>query len=98
MKKFLSIRFLITLIISSLVFSGIETLLDDLFEIELDNVLTFGGVGFIVLLGLKFHIFCCVIPVAISTLLCVRRKHNHCDCEHDHSSQKDLRTTQRETK
>ena len=64
MKKLLSIRFLITLVISFLAFSGIEKLLDALFGIELDNVLSFGGVGFVILLGLKFHIFCCVIPVS----------------------------------
>lgn len=84
MKKFLSIRFMITLVVSFFAFSGIEKLLDALFGIELDNALSFGGVGFVVLLGLKFHIFCCVIPVAVSTLLCIRKKRNHCTCEHDH--------------
>lgn len=85
MKKLLSIRFLVTLMISFLVFSGLERLLDVLFGISLDNLLTFGGIGFVVLMGLKFHVFCCIIPTAISTLLCIRRRHNHCDCKHDHS-------------
>lgn len=84
MKKLLTIRFLITLVVSFLVFNGLELLLDKVFNIDLHHTLSFGGIGTIVIVGLKFHIFCCVLPTAISTFICARKKHDHCNCNHDH--------------
>lgn len=80
MKKILSLNFLIYLIISFFIFSGIEQIFDKIFGIDLHHIISFGGVGTIILLGFKFHVFCCIIPAAVSTLICVKKKHSHCNC------------------
>jgi len=70
---------LIILIISFLAFEGIEHLLHEFFNIDLEHLLAFGGVGTVILFGFKFHIFCCAIPATIAAFLCARKKHDHCE-------------------
>ena len=77
-KKFISIRFVLTLLISYLVFSGIELLIDRAFHVDLHHILAMGGVGTVIILGFKLHLFCCVLPAAVSAAWCARRKHRHC--------------------
>jgi len=77
--------FIIILIISFLAFEGIEHLLHELFDIDLEHLLAFGGVGTVVLFGFKFHIFCCAIPATFAAFMCARKKHDHCDHkDHEH--------------
>ena len=80
MKKVLN--FIFILLVSFLAFDGLEHLLELHFGIDLHHLLSFGGVGTLIILGFKFHILCCGVPMLISTLICVRKRHKH--CEHDH--------------
>jgi len=77
--------FILTLIISFLAFEGIEHLLHEFFDIDLEHILAFGGVGTVMLFGFKFHIFCCAIPATFAAFMCARKKHDHCDHKnHNH--------------
>lgn len=76
-------NFIITVITSFLCFEGIEKLVQIFFGIDFGNILAFGGVGTIILLGFKFHIFCCILPMAISTWICTRTSHKHCKHKHE---------------
>ena len=96
LKRFLSKEFLITFVITYLILEGIEALVTDIFQIDLAHLGTlfglniglspfFTSLGFVVVLGFKFHILCCIIPTTITTLVCIRKdKHKCTDC-HDHS-------------
>lgn len=85
MRKFLTKEFLITLIISFLAFEGVEHLLHEFFDIDLANLLSFGGVGTIILFGFKLHIICCAIPAIGTTLYCAHKNHSH--CKHNHKGE-----------
>lgn len=86
-KMFLQKRFWIALVISTLLFQGLESFLELVFDIHLDHLLAFGGgVGFIVIYGLKFHILCCIIPTMMATLVCLRKGKHNCS-DHHHSSE-----------
>jgi len=75
--------FIITLVLSILLFEGIEHLLEELFNINLNHYLSGFGLGAVVLWGFKLHIICCVVPAAFSALV-AHRKQEHCDhCDHD---------------
>ena len=85
MKKIVSWKFLATLIISFLAFEGLESLIHEWFSVDLHSLLAFGGMGTILILGFKFHIFCCVLPTLFATLACTNRgRHCSCDLEHEH--------------
>lgn len=79
MKKLGKVKsFIITFVISLLIFEGIEHLLLDLFNIDLESYLTIGGLGFIILWGFKFHIICCIIPAGVAAFMSHRERHS-CD-------------------
>lgn len=80
------LNFLLILVVTSLIFEGIEHLLHEFWDIHLDHYLTFGGVGFVVLWGFKFHVFCCLIPAAITTLICIKTNKECCDHNHTEES------------
>lgn len=76
--------FIFVLIVSFLAFKGLETYIEEWFNVDLHHTLELGGVGTVIILGFKFHIFCCAIPAIVSTLFCIRKSRKH--CEHDHES------------
>ena len=84
MKHLFTKQFLITLVISFLVFEGVEHLVHELFHIDLEHTLALGGLGVWVVLGFKFHVLCCAIPALGSALYCTYKNHRH--CRHNHSS------------
>lgn len=61
MKQFKNL--FVTILISFLVFNGIELFIDKVFHIDLHHLLSFGGIGTIIIIGFKFHIFCCILPM-----------------------------------
>lgn len=83
MKKFLSWKFLVTLIISFLVFEGLEHLIHELFNIDLEHYLSLGGAGIWLILGLKFHVICCAIPMLGATIYCTHKGQKHCNHDHE---------------
>lgn len=78
MKKFLSWQFLVTLILSILVFEGLEHMIEHIFGYSLAHTLSFGGVGVWLVLGFKFHIFCHVLP-AIGGIVFHTLRHKKCE-------------------
>jgi len=76
------IRFLIFFAISFLLIEGIEHILHEVFDIHMNGWFSWGGLGVIILFGFKFHMICCVIPSIIAAILCIKKRHKHCD--HDH--------------
>jgi hypothetical protein len=79
-KKFF--HFIFVLAVSILAFRGLDAYLHDWFGLCIEGLLTFGGVGVVLIFGFKFHVFCCLIPAAISSFICVKKKHNHEHCNH----------------
>lgn len=90
LKIFLQKKFWIALIISILLFQGIETFLEEIFGLSLDHYLALGGgVGFVVIYGFKFHILCCLIPTLMATLVCLKQGKYRCsDCHHTPDEEK----------
>jgi hypothetical protein len=80
MKRILN--FIFILIVSFLAFDGLEHLVDLYFKIDLHHILSLGGIGTAIILGFKFHIFCCAVPAIVSTIFCIRKRQKH--CAHDH--------------
>lgn len=74
-------KFFITFVISFIVFYLIEHGISILFDIDIDNLEVgwLGWLGFIILYGFKFHIFCCLIPLLFTTYKCRHKK-----CKHEH--------------
>jgi len=83
-RIFFQKKFWIALVLSILLFQGLETFLEEVFGLNLDHYLAFGGgIGFVIIYGFKFHILCCLIPTLMATLLCLKRgKHKCSDCHH----------------
>jgi hypothetical protein len=71
-------RFLGVFAVSFLALEGLEHLLHEWFEWDLKHRLSFGGVGVVIIYGLKFHVFCCVVPALLSALACIRKRGRHC--------------------
>lgn len=76
-------NFIFILVVSFLAFDGLEHLLELHFGIDLHHLLSFGGVGTLLILGFKFHIFCCVLPMLLSTIFCIRKRQKHCAHNHE---------------
>ena len=74
-------KFLITFVLSFIAFYLLEHLVSYVFDIDIDNLEVgwLGWLGFIILYGFKFHIFCCLIPLLFTTYKCRHKK-----CEHEH--------------
>lgn len=76
-------KFILTFIISFIIFYVIEHLVSYLFNINIDNLELgwLGWLGFIILYGFKFHIFCCLIPLIFTSYKCRHKKckHEHCN-------------------
>lgn len=78
-------KFLITFVLSFIAFYLLEHLVSYVFDIDVDNLEVgwLGWLGFIILYGFKFHIFCCLIPLLFTTYKCRHKK-----CEHEHCKTK----------
>ncbi len=74
-------KFLITFVLSFIAFYLLEHLVSYVFDIDIDNLEVgwLGWLGFIILYGFKFHIFCCLIPLLFTTYKCRHKK-----CKHEH--------------
>lgn len=83
MKNKKSIKnFLIIFIVSFIAMEIIEFCIFEMFNIDIHQ-LEWGWLGFIILYGFKYHIFCCLIPIIWTGYKC---RHNNCvheHCDHD---------------
>jgi len=79
-------NFIFILLVSFLAFAGIEHLIELWFGVDLHHILAFGGIGTAIILGFKFHIFCCALPMLISTIVCIYKRHKHCEHNHEGNS------------
>jgi hypothetical protein len=75
-------KFIITFVLSFILFYLLEHLISHIFNIDL-HTLDFGWLGwfgFIFVYGMKFHIFCCLIPLIITSYKCRHKKCDHEQC------------------
>lgn len=75
-------KFLKVFIISFLILELIEFGLFSMFDIDLHQ-LEWGWIGFVIIYGFKYHIFCCLIPAIWTGYKC-----RHKSCEHEHCEHK----------
>jgi len=75
------IKFIIIFILTFLLMEGIELGIEYFFNIDLHE-LKWGWVGFIIVYGFKYHIFCCLIPAIWAGYKCRHKKCEHEYCEH----------------
>jgi biotin transporter BioY len=78
-KSFL--RFMKVFIISLVIMEILEHSFEYFFGIPDLVQFEWGWLAFIVVYGLKFHVFCCIIPAVWTTYRC-RHKKNKCNHEH----------------
>jgi len=75
------IKFIIIFILTFLLMEGIELGIEYFFNIDLHE-LKWGWVGFIIVYGFKYHIFCCLVPAIWTGYKCRHKKCEHEYCEH----------------
>jgi hypothetical protein len=75
------IKFIIIFILTFLLMEGIELGIEYFFNIDLHE-LKWGWVGFIIVYGFKYHIFCCLVPAIWAGYKCRHKKCEHEYCEH----------------
>lgn len=75
------IKFIIIFILTFLLMEGIELGIEYFFNIDLHE-LKWGWVGFIIVYGFKYHIFCCLVPSIWAGYKCRHKKCEHEYCEH----------------
>ena len=73
------LKFMMIFILSFILMESIERLASFYFKIDLHN-LKWGWIGFIIIYGFKFHIFCCILPAIWATYKCKHKKCNHDHC------------------
>jgi len=81
MKNKTVIRFLIIFVISFFIMEGIELSIEKIFNINLHG-LKWGWIGFIIIYGFKYHVFCCLLPAIWAGYKCRHKKCKHEYCEH----------------
>ena len=74
------INFIFVFIISFIIMEIIEHVAFNYFNINLSN-LKYGWIGFMIIYGFKFHIFCCILPGLFTAYKCRHKKCKHCDHE-----------------
>lgn len=76
-------KFTITFIASFIILYLIEYLLYHFLGVDLDTLELgwLGWLGFIITYGFKLHIFCCLIPLIITSYKCRHKKCDHKHCE-----------------
>jgi hypothetical protein len=82
-NKKLIIRFITVFIISFIIMEIIEKSIEYFFNVDMHN-LKWGWLGFLVIYGFKWHIFCCLIPAIWASYKCRHKKckHDYCDAVH----------------
>ena len=75
------LKFITIFIISFIILEIVERVFGYFFHIDLHN-LKWGWIGFIIIYGFKFHIFCCVLPMMWASYKCKHKKCKHTHCEH----------------
>lgn len=71
-------KFILIFILSFFILEVSERLIEYFFKIDLHN-LKWGWVGFVIVYGFKYHIFCCLIPTLWASYKCKHKK-----CEHEY--------------
>jgi len=74
-------RFIKTFLVSFILFEIIERILEWKFGIDL-HAMKWGWIGFIIIYGFKFHIFCCLLPFLFASYKCKHKKCHHDHCNH----------------
>jgi|GEM_PF-5580173 len=72
------LKFIIVFISTFILLEVFEHSMLYFFNIDLHN-LEWGWVGFMIIYGFKYHIFCCLIPAIWAAYKCKHKK-----CKHDH--------------
>jgi hypothetical protein len=80
-NKKVVIKFIIIFILTFLLMEGIELSIKHFFNIDLQE-LKWGWIGFIIVYGFKYHIFCCLVPAIWAGYKCRHKKCEHDYCEH----------------
>ena len=80
-NKKVVIKFIIIFILTFLLMEGIELSIKHFFNIDLQE-LKWGWIGFIIVYGFKYHIFCCLVPAIWAGYKCRHKKCEHEYCEH----------------
>jgi len=75
------IKFIIIFILTFILIEGIELGIEYFFNIDLHE-LKWGWIGFIIVYGFKYHIFCCLVPSIWAGYKCRHKKCEHEYCEH----------------
>lgn len=75
-------KFILIFVTSFILIEAIEEIIKLYFGVEL-NEMKWGWFGLIVLYGIKYHIFCCVLPAIWIGYKCRHKKCKHEHCEHD---------------
>lgn len=76
------IRFLTIFILTFILMEVIEFCLNYFFGFDISK-LKWGWIGFGIIWGFKYHIFCCLIPTIWAGYKCSHKKCEHDYCEHD---------------
>lgn len=82
MNKKNIIKFVAIFILSFIAIEIIESIILSYYNINL-HALEWGWLGFIIIYGLKFHIFCCIIPAIWVSYKCRHKKCKHDYCDKD---------------
>jgi len=75
------IKFIIIFILTFILIETIELGIKYFFNIDLHE-LKWGWIGFIIVYGFKYHIFCCLVPSIWAGYKCRHKKCEHEYCEH----------------
>lgn len=71
-------RFIWIFVLTFILMEVLEHSIEHIFKIDLHN-LEWGWLGFLIVYGFKYHIFCCLIPALWAGYKC-----RHTGCEHDY--------------
>ena len=74
------LKFIFIFILTFIAMELVEYLFKIIFNIDLHQ-LKWGWIGFIIIYGFKYHIFCCLLPALWAGFKCRHKKCNHEHCE-----------------
>lgn len=72
------LKFLTIFALTFILMEVAEHAIEHIFDIDLHN-LEWGWIGFIIVYGFKYHIFCCLIPALWAGYKC-----RHTECDHEY--------------
>lgn len=76
------IKFILIFIASFILIEAIEESVKMYFGVELSGM-KWGWFGLVIIYGIKYHIFCCLLPAVWIGYKCRHKKCKHEYCEHD---------------